>query len=115
MAEPESPRGPGTLRGNDGDVRAPTTPPHRGVGLPTERPRLPGPPGPARVHSQTGQPTKRRPLGLLEVEDRLLQAAVLHLLTVIYEADFSDDSYGFRPGRSAHDALAAVEDAVTTR
>lgn len=62
-----------------------------------------------------GQPAKRRPLGILEVEDRLLQAAVSRLLTAIYEADFVEESYGFRPGRSAHDALAAVEAAVMTR
>lgn len=62
-----------------------------------------------------GQPTKQRPLGIPEVEDRLLQAAVSRLLTPIYEADFLDSSYGFRPGRSPHDALRAVEASVMGR
>ena len=62
-----------------------------------------------------GQPQKLRPLGIPEVEDRLLQAAVSRLLTPIYEADFRDSSYGFRPGRSPHDALRAVEQTVMRR
>ena len=62
-----------------------------------------------------GQPQKQRPLGIPEVEDRLLQAAVSRLLTPIYEADFRDSSYGFRPGRSPHDALRAVEQTVMRR
>ncbi len=42
------------------------------------------------------------------VEDRLLQAGVARILSAIYEADFLDCSYGFRPGRRAHDALAVI-------
>lgn len=49
-----------------------------------------------------------RPLGIPTVRDRVVQAAVLLILEPIFEADFEDCSYGFRPGRSAHDALRAI-------
>ena len=52
---------------------------------------------------------KLRPLGIPTVRDRVVQAAVLLILEPIFEADFEDCSYGFRPGRSAHDALRAVQ------
>ena len=61
-----------------------------------------------------GQPTKLRPLGIPTVADRLLQAAVARILSAIYEADFLDSSYGFRPQRSAHDALVPIERVVAT-
>ena len=48
---------------------------------------------------------KLRPLGLPALEDKLVQRAVADLLESIYEQDFHEFSYGFRPGRSAHDAL----------
>ena len=64
---------------------------------------------------KAGQPQKLRPLGIPEVEDRLLQAAVNRLLQPIYEADFVDGSYGFRPGRSPHDALTALNTTMMTR
>ncbi len=48
---------------------------------------------------------KTRPLGIPTVEDRLLQRAVARLMEAIYETDFLNCSYGFRPGRGAHDAL----------
>jgi RNA-directed DNA polymerase len=68
-----------------------------------------------RVHiPKAGNPAKLRPLGIPTVEDRLLQAAVARLLGPIYEADFLDCSYGFRPGRTAHEALAEVRKAVLT-
>ena len=51
---------------------------------------------------------KLRPLGIPTVRDRVVQAAVLLILEPIFEADFEDCSYGFRPGRSAHDALQAI-------
>ncbi len=47
--------------------------------------------------------------GIPTVRDRVVQAAVLLILEPIFEADFEDCSYGFRPGRSAHDALRAIE------
>jgi RNA-directed DNA polymerase len=51
---------------------------------------------------------KRRPLGIPTVRDRVVQMATLLILEPIFEADFEDCSYGFRPGRSAHDALAEI-------
>ena len=62
-----------------------------------------------------GQPAKLRPLGIPTVGDRLLQAAGARILSAIYEADFLESSYGFRPKRSAHDALGAIESVVHTR
>jgi group II intron reverse transcriptase/maturase len=47
----------------------------------------------------------RRPIGKPAFEDKIVQRAVAMLLEAIYEQDFSDSSYGFRPGRSPHDAL----------
>ena len=48
---------------------------------------------------------KRRPLGLPTIEDKLLQKAVTRVLTPIYEQEFFSTSYGFRPGKSQHQAL----------
>ena len=52
---------------------------------------------------------KRRPLGIPTVRDRVAQAAARLILEAIFEADFLDASYGYRPGRKAHEALAAIE------
>src|SRR5438105_663448 len=52
---------------------------------------------------------KLRPLGIPTVRDRVVQAAVLLILEPIFEADFEDCSHGFRPGRSAHDALRITQ------
>src|SRR5512137_1470642 len=51
---------------------------------------------------------KRRPLGIPTVRDRLVQKATLLILEPIFEEDFEECSYGFRPGRSAHDALEEI-------
>jgi RNA-directed DNA polymerase len=51
---------------------------------------------------------KLRPLGIPCVRDRVVQQAALLILEPIFETDFLDSSYGFRPGRSAHDALAEI-------
>jgi RNA-directed DNA polymerase len=51
---------------------------------------------------------RQRPLGIPTVKDRIVQMAVLLVLEPIFEADFVDSSYGFRPGRSAHDALTEI-------
>src|SRR2546427_48530 len=51
---------------------------------------------------------KMRPLGIPTVKDRVVQMAVLLILEPIFEADFEDCSYGFRPGRSAHQALEQI-------
>lgn len=50
----------------------------------------------------------RRPLGIPTVLDRLVQMAALLILEPIFEADFEDSSFGFRPGRNAHQALAEI-------
>lgn len=51
---------------------------------------------------------RQRPLGIPTVKDRIVQMAALLVLEPIFEADFLDSSYGFRPGRSAHQALDAI-------
>ena len=51
---------------------------------------------------------RKRPLGIPTIRDRVAQMATLLMLEPIFEADFLDSSYGFRPGRSAHDALKAI-------
>jgi group II intron reverse transcriptase/maturase len=51
---------------------------------------------------------RQRPLGIASLEDKLLQRAVVEVLSAIYEADFVGFSYGFRPGRSPHRALDAL-------
>ena len=51
-----------------------------------------------------------RPLGIPTVRDRIVQSAVLLVLEPIFEADFQESSYGFRPRRSAADALAKVSE-----
>jgi retron-type reverse transcriptase len=54
-----------------------------------------------RVHIPKGDGSKTRPIGIPTFEDKILQRAVVMLLEPIYEEDFYDFSYGFRPGRSA--------------
>jgi len=51
---------------------------------------------------------KKRPLGIPTVRDRVVQMATLLILEPIFEADFEECSYGFRPGKSAHQALGAI-------
>src|ERR687891_13983 len=51
---------------------------------------------------------RQRPLGVAALEDKILQRAVVEVLNAIYETDFLGFSYGFRPGRSQHDALDAL-------
>jgi RNA-directed DNA polymerase len=52
---------------------------------------------------------KQRPLGIPTVRDRVVQMAVLLIVEPIFEADFLDCSFGYRPGRSAHDALEEIK------
>lgn len=54
------------------------------------------------------QDGRRRPLGIPTVADRVVQMAALLILEPVFEADFEDCSYGFRPGRNAHQALAEI-------
>jgi RNA-directed DNA polymerase len=58
-----------------------------------------------RVYIPKGSGTQMRPIGIPTFEDKVLQRAVAMVLEAIYEEDFLACSYGFRPGRSAHDAL----------
>jgi group II intron reverse transcriptase/maturase len=52
---------------------------------------------------------RQRPLGIPTIEDKILQGAVQAVLTPIYEVDFLESSYGFRPGRNQHDALDGID------
>ena len=61
-----------------------------------------------RVHIPKGSGEETRPLGIPTFEDKVLQRAVVMLLEAVYEQDFHDCSYGFRPRRSAHLALDAL-------
>ena len=56
-----------------------------------------------------------RPLGIPTVEDRLLQRAVARILEAVFEADFLECSYGFRPRRNPHDALRALRRIIVTK
>ena len=56
-----------------------------------------------------------RPLGIASLEDKVLQRAVCEVLNAVYEADFKGFSYGFRPGRSQHDALDALYAGLTRK
>jgi RNA-directed DNA polymerase len=61
-----------------------------------------------RVHIPKGDGKETRPIGIPTLQDKVMQRAVAMLLEPIYEQDFLDCSYGFRPGRSAHQALEQV-------
>ena len=79
----------------------------------------------ARVHSGAYRATPsrrvyipkpdggRRPLAVAALEDKIVQRAVVTVLNAIYEEDFLGFSYGFRPGRGAHDALDALATAIS--
>ena len=54
----------------------------------------------------------QRPIGTLSLEDKIVQKAVVMLLEEVYEQEFYDCSYGFRPGRSPHKALHAVREMI---
>ncbi len=61
-----------------------------------------------RVHIPKGTTGATRPIGIPTLADKVLQRAIVMLLEPIYEQDFYDCSYGFRPRRSAHDALVSL-------
>lgn len=87
---------PANLRSLLARVRADTyrPPPVRGVDIPK------------------GDGKSTRPLGIPTFEDKVFQRAVVMLLEPLYEPEFHPDSYGFRPGKSAHQALAALRDCL---
>jgi len=55
---------------------------------------------------------KQRPLGIPTVKDRVVQTALVLLLQPIFEADFNENSFGYRPGRNAHQAVDAIKKAL---
>jgi RNA-directed DNA polymerase len=67
-----------------------------------------------RVHIPKGTGSETRPIGIPTFEDKVLQRAVALILEAVYEQDFLDCSYGFRPGRSAHQALETLWRQTTT-
>jgi group II intron reverse transcriptase/maturase len=58
---------------------------------------------------------RQRPLGVPTLEDKLVQRAVVEVLNAVYEEDFLGFSYGFRPGKSPHQALDALSAGILTR
>lgn len=58
---------------------------------------------------------RQRPLGVTALEDKIVQRATVEVLNAIYETDFLGFSYGFRPGRSPHDALNALYAGIMTK
>src|SRR5947199_1792876 len=78
---------------------------HRGAyrARPSRRAYIPKPDG------------RQRSLGVAALEDKLLQRAVVEVLNAIYETDFLGFSYGFRPGRSPHQALDALATGILRR
>jgi group II intron reverse transcriptase/maturase len=89
------------LEGNLGDLHARV---HRGAyrPQPSRRVYVPKPDG------------RQRPLAVAAVEDKIVQRATARVLTAIYEEDFLGFSYGFRPGRNAHDAMDALVVGITS-
>jgi RNA-directed DNA polymerase len=65
-----------------------------------------------RVHIPKGEGSQTRPIGIPTFEDKVLQRAVAMLLEAVYEPEFHDFSYGFRPGRNAHQACEALQNAT---
>lgn len=61
-----------------------------------------------RVYIPKGK-NEQRPLGLLALRDKIIQRAAADILEAIYEPDFIRDSYGYRPGRNAHQAIQAIK------
>ncbi len=65
-----------------------------------------------RVYIPKAGSQRKRPLGIPTLEDKLVQASLVKILQAIYEQDFLDDSYGFRPLLGCHDALRALSQTV---
>ena len=67
-----------------------------------------------RVYIPKPGSEKVRPLGIPALEDKLVQTGMTRILEQIYEQEFIEDSYGFRPKRNCHDALRALSQTVET-
>jgi len=65
-----------------------------------------------RVYIPKPGSDKKRPLGIPSYEDKLVQAALAKILSAIYEPEFLNNSFGFRPNRSCHDAIRALNDVL---
>ena len=65
-----------------------------------------------RVHIPKGN-GKTRPIGVSATEDKVVQGALREVLEAVYEQDFKDCSYGFRPKRGSHDAMRALRSATS--
>lgn len=68
-----------------------------------------------RVYIPKSGSHKKRPLGIPSYEDKLVQLAFNKVITAIYEQDFLDCSYGFRPGRNCHDTLKQLDTYLSRR
>lgn len=68
-----------------------------------------------RVYILKPGSTNQRPLGIPALEDKVVQAGLVRILQAVYEQDFIDDSYGFRPNRGCHEALRALSRTVEDR
>jgi RNA-directed DNA polymerase len=66
-----------------------------------------------RVHIPKGSGSETRPIGIPTFEDKVLQRAIAMVLEAVYEQEFLDCSYGFRPGRSARQALDVLHREAT--
>src|ERR1019366_2318152 len=66
-------------------------------------------------HNLREESSSRSPMGIASLEDKIVQQAVVTILNQIYEVDFKGYSYGFRPGRSSHQALDALNVSIQRR